>query len=215
MEFLTAILEKSASLGWVIGIFISFLVIFHVLLVWLFPLTPRGWKRVEYIWVSMAFVSALGLVDEARRYRAETQFNQVALQTQQSLQRINNWVENYYEFSCLEKTKDQQLCQLINGFKHSIAIVTDLDSNTPDIVVGMLKELQETESLLKTPEKQHIHQLVQAYEQQRGRYLAIDQERTPSTVKMWLIILAPVFFAAALALKMTTISGELRCMKHK
>jgi hypothetical protein len=55
----------------ILGAFIIFLVIFHVLFVRLSPLSSIQWKQIDYIWLTVAFFGIVGSVSENRAILAE------------------------------------------------------------------------------------------------------------------------------------------------
>ncbi len=65
--------------SWVIlGAFLSFLVIFHVLFVRLSPLSSIQWKQIDYIWLTVAFFGIIGSVSENRTIAADSILQSVA-----------------------------------------------------------------------------------------------------------------------------------------
>src|SRR5262245_28937921 len=64
-----------ANPWWMIGALAVSLLLFHCLLVWFRNLTSVGWKRVDYIWVSLAFLGVLGTVAQSREIVASNHRN--------------------------------------------------------------------------------------------------------------------------------------------
>ena len=56
-----------AQTAWVVGVFILSLVVFDVVLVRVFKLKNRTWKRVDYIWLAVGALGLIGAVEGPRR----------------------------------------------------------------------------------------------------------------------------------------------------
>jgi len=52
---------------WVLGVFIASLVLYHVTLVWRWPLGKLAWKRIDYIWLLLALLGIIGATGAARQ----------------------------------------------------------------------------------------------------------------------------------------------------
>lgn len=87
---------------WALAFFLFFVTGFHVLLVWLFPLGKRGWKKVDY-WVS-AF-ALLGLVGSLGSVR------QLIAQNMSTLAQSRLEAENRFLISQLDFGSSPAICR--------------------------------------------------------------------------------------------------------
>ncbi len=71
----------AASYGWVVGVFFLSLALFHGIMVYWLKIGKRGWKIVDYIWVSLAGLGLIGTVGQVRQTMAvvvSQRFDQLA-----------------------------------------------------------------------------------------------------------------------------------------
>lgn len=92
--------DVSTSLTWLVGLTLAFSILFHVLFLKVWRLNIKQWKLVEYAWVLFAFLSAIGLVDESRRFQAEVRVMSERAEMERALASVENWFENYQAFAC-------------------------------------------------------------------------------------------------------------------
>mgnify|MGYP001445567715 CR=1 FL=1 len=217
--FWDKVLETASSLHWVVAIFIGFLVIFHVILVGLLPLNTRQWKLVEYVWVSLAFISSLGFVDEARRYRAELHLNEVRGQLETSRRDVTDWFDSYQIYACEEAGGDldrevlEAACGWFTDRQKDLTLLQMENRIAPDLRPTLLAGADRLTPLLSPENVAIITDRLATYQAHRQRYLELVEASRRGTLQKILIMLAPILFSAALALKMTKVTGEYRRMR--
>jgi len=209
MEWL---LETAGDPVWIVGIFLVLLVVFHLLLIWLIPLSAKQWKLIDYIWVSLTFISSLGLVDEARRYKAEMQIVPAAKQLELDSQAMENWFENYREFACEERAGDpdsDELCRWVSRKQSDLQLILADDEQPVSLPTAFIDEVANVQ-LLSQQERQLAATLLRAYQDSRNTLASSTRASQRSFWRQLLVVFAPLLFAAALALKMTKVTGEYR-----
>lgn len=201
------ILRASSSLGWMIGNTVIFTAIFHWLWIYKYPLTLKQWKAVEYVWVLLAFLSALGLVDESRRFQAEARIMGDKIAAESALDRLGAWYQSYADYSCEQSDNPagiQQYCSEFRQAMSDFALLKDTSGAIPEIPVPLIK-LPKGEF----PNESKIHdERFEQYQQARRHYLDAKTSSERSMIQQSLIILAPLMFAIAIGLKLTKVTGE-------
>jgi preprotein translocase subunit SecG len=209
------ILDTASDPVWVGVIFIILLLVLHFLLVVWHPLTAKQWKLAEYVWVGLAVLSTLGLVDEARRYKAELNAETLLEALERDQRRIDNWFNVYKVFACEEQAEEQRykkLCNWITLKSNDLELILgDTDNLAPDIRLNILDGIEVPGIELSPAEKQIVENHVLHYGRTKAAYVDSVNISSASRVQRLLITLAPIFFAMALALKMTKVTGEYRC----
>jgi hypothetical protein len=61
----------STHLGWIFGVFVGALLVFHLILVWPRNLTRRSWKIVDYVWLGTGLLGVIGSAGVGRQAVAE------------------------------------------------------------------------------------------------------------------------------------------------
>ncbi|UTW56280.1 hypothetical protein [Kordiimonas sp. SCSIO 12610] len=209
------LLDTASDPLWVSIIFVILLVVLHMVFVVWRPLTAKQWKLAEYVWVALAVLSTLGLVDEARRYKAELNAETYLEALERDQRNIENWFNVYRIFACDEQSGVEAykpLCDWLTLKSNDLAlIVSDEDDVAPDIRLNILEGIKGESIMLSMAEKQIIENHILHYGRSKSAYIDSVEISRASRVQRLLITLAPIFFAMALALKMTKVTGEYRC----
>jgi hypothetical protein len=209
------LLDTASDPLWVGIIFVILLAILHLVFIVWKPLTAKQWKLAEYVWVGLAVLSTLGLVDEARRYKAELNAESHLEALERDQRSIENWFNVYRIFACEEQAAEQKfkpLCAWVSAQVSDLSlIVSDEDDVAPDIRLNLLDGLDASTIKLTLAEKQMIKDHIINYGRSKSAYIDSVEISRASKVQRLLITLAPIFFAMALALKMTKVTGEYRC----
>src|SRR5438309_1625150 len=62
------------SVWWALCVFAISLLVWHIVLIRVWPLSKTGWKKVDYWWVSLALLGVIGNVGANRREVAKNLF---------------------------------------------------------------------------------------------------------------------------------------------
>jgi hypothetical protein len=109
--------------------FLACIIVLHVLFIWIFPQNAATWKKVDYIWLSLACLGILTATAEVRRKSANMFLPQVKLWAYNDFSILRNWVREYQKgvicnSSQFQKTKDfppdfderiKQMTMRVNG----------------------------------------------------------------------------------------------------
>ena len=199
-------------------IFIGSLVAFHLSLVWPRNLSKRGWKVVDYIWVSVALLGLFAAVATSRKTSAEAlkYWANGRVEAEQSFLRsalksgahCRTFVRSEYsppepEYSRLLKGANEQ-CEWFKRANEKLSdSITAKNAIRPDI--------------LNVPPPRFGDDFpITHFEQALGRYneavvdfnrLNESTQNTPS--ETGLAIFGPLLFAIAIALRLAKVTGEL------
>ena len=209
--FLTA----ASNPFWVFIIFLVLLVVLHVILVFLFPLSVKRRILVDYVWVILTLISLLGLVDEARRYKAEMKIAPAQERVEDNLQAVTGWFENYQVFACEDQAANQDyaaLCNWISRKRSDVEFILAEEAAPAAIPQALIDEVAATQ-LLPEQERNLAAGILTDYADSRVAYLVAVQEAERSPLRQLMVVFAPIFFAAALALIMTKVTAEYRAAK--
>jgi len=201
-------------------IFLVSWVVFDVIFVRLWPLTKRGWKKVDYVVVGVAAVGILGAAGTIRREIAKNFQSTAETRARTSYEFARYQMGNLSApFICrtFEKTElsPPNLSELQAEFDRVCAfgraalnkIPTEMPKETgfpdvgawPDVKSGMLTQVF-------TEDKQAIDR----YRATRETFDKLRGDAEYSALDSNLFFLTPLLIAVALALRMTKVTGELR-----
>lgn len=205
---------------WMLLLFAAFLLLFHALLIRLFPISKRGWKKVDYIWLGVTAIGILGTAGTLRRTaapgfvrlatsRAEGAY-EFARSTVQALSGSHIcivfdpaasprlWMEK-------EKAEYEATCAFGKATLARIPETMPADGSFPDIgdpprvSAPMLREFIGA-----------MQRTTKAYAPHRATLLAMRAEVDFSPLDEAVLFFSPLFVAVGLALRITKVTGELR-----
>ena len=197
-------------------VFFAALGILHFILVFKFPLTPRQWKFAEYVWVTLALVSVFGVFEEARILRAMQTVEQSEKIAENKVAAVENWFDVYSLYACEEEgmsVKAPDLCAWVNLKKSELALVLANEEFPVDIPSNLLLGLDAITTGIGNPDREIISGHLNGYYAARTSYLAAVEGSTYTSFSSFLISLAPLMFALAVALKFAKVSGEYRLLR--
>ncbi|PHZ86490.1 hypothetical protein [Paremcibacter congregatus] len=216
------ILDLAANPYWVIGLFLSLTLILHGLFVFLFPLSLRAWKLADYIWLSLAFLSILGLVGQAQQFRAERVHNDVEWTTTQSLNDVRSWFTNYQILICAKAKTNKQnktgrtdysaLCNLLEARINDITLLQKGGEAFPPLNHNLTHGLKDFSAIIPLNEQKILRNRLDRYAENRKRNIRNIQDLERNAIQRILLILAPVMFATALAIRITKVTAEYRLL---
>jgi len=191
--------------------------ILHFILVFKYPLTARQWKLAEYVWVLLALVSVVGVFEEARILRSMQAVERSEEIAEKKILAVENWFEVYSLYACEEEgalAKAPELCEWVKVKKSELELVLANEEFPADIPSNLLLGLDEITTGIGNPDREIIAGHLNAYYAARKSYLEAVTGSTYTSFSSFLISLAPLFFALAVALKFTKVSGEYRLLRR-
>jgi len=189
------------------GLFLILTALFHFMLIYKRSLSLKHWKLVEYIWVGLAFISTLGIVDQSRRANAVATLAQVEMQLDKHKVQLIDWFDNYQQLTCNEQMNDKQ-CSAFNKVQRDIELLLLENVQAPDIDKNILNHVSHLSLLMTDTVTAQITLRIHHYNDSKERYLAINKQTQLSTLQRLINVLTPLLLAFALALKMTKVTAE-------
>lgn len=212
-----ALLDYSTN-PWVIGgIFLATLALLHWLFVYRFPLNQAQWKLSEYVWLGLALLSIIGVLEEARFLRSGHALEQSRIVAEEKLRAIERWFEVYSLYACEENGVSDnatQLCRWAKLKNSELRLVLTNEEFPADIPENLLVGLDAIEDGINATDRSIIRQNLSGYIEARGRYLAAVSGADRSMLSIMLVSLAPVLFALAVGLRFAKATGEYRNLRR-
>jgi len=215
MHFIYSLLsDLTSDIYRISGLFIFLTITFHVFFIVYRPLSLKNWKLVEYVWVVLAFISTLGLVDESRRINAITTLTHTQIKVEADKEKIENWFNSYQQLACLEQI-NQLRCNTFTKIITDIDLLSLENDLAPALDSNLLKPLSNLSPWLNDISVSLVNKLIEDYTQQRNELLVLEQQIKRSFFQKLVNLLTPLLLAFALALKMTKVTAEHLALKRK
>lgn len=213
MEQLLQLAANSYFVGFV---FFAALGILHFFLVFKFPLTARQWKLAEYVWVLLALVSVIGVFEEARMLRSMQAVERSGKIAENKSSAVENWFDVYSLYACEEQgdsVKAPELCEWVKLKNSELQLVLANEEFPADIPSNLLLGVDAITIGIDNRDREIIAGHLNAYYAARKSYLAAVSGSNHTSFSSFLISLAPLMFALAVALKFAKVSGEYRLLR--
>jgi hypothetical protein len=220
MNMLERFLIMSTS-GWTVAaVFFIALILFHIKLVWLSPLSKAGWKRVDYYWLAFGTLGLIGASGQAR---------ETAIGAYEGV--VNGYYQGFdpvrytVALSRERVTKGAQVTGLppnaqlayeewgkwLDGVYDRVAasppnatINESVLANEPIVLV------EEAASTTKD-----IRQAIRTHNEWVERQANLSLATKRPIAEDMLTLFSPVLLALAMALRITKVTGELRLDRPK
>jgi hypothetical protein len=211
------------SYGWVLMVFFASLAVFHVLLIFAWPLGKTGWKKVDYIWLSMGFLGVFAGVASTRQTFAQFQ----VASSEAKLKTAAGWIQNRAQFgvsvavcgefirSVYSPPKEEferiqreydQLCKWFKAVNERLP--REITKQEPLSMVDLggydpprIRDSYPVESLQQAVNEFNLALALR--DELRGLSRLNDFEFS-------LTVVGPFLIAIAIALRMTKVTGEIR-----
>jgi len=207
------ILDVSSDPLAVAVVFFVALGLFHLVFVYLRPLSLAQWRLMDYIWITLALGSVAGFVEEARYYRSDVASARLEANLVSAQKDIEHWFDVYARFSC----EDGQANDTCDWFTQKEADLTFITGNEPfpaDLPTSLIDGLESAAPTYSPAEFQRIKGFLSAYQDGRTQFLGALHDGERSAFFRLLTALAPLIFAVAVALRFTKTTGEYLQMRR-
>jgi hypothetical protein len=220
-----ATLPWFTSLWAIVGVFFFMLLVFHILLIRSFPPSAVWWKKIDYIWLAMAFFGIITSVDtgrqtiggnllwiESARLDGARDFIASRLESGQSISLCRQFAPSPL-FTPEELIKFQmEFDAQCNWHRNIAATIKRLMIEEASIDLGKFPPYpsggdQEHFELLKKS--------ISAFNGQVDTVSSLRKELVATEFEKFLRIIGPVVLAAALALRMTKVTAEVNAENSK
>jgi hypothetical protein len=209
--------------------FVGMLVTFHIILVFAFPLTKRGWKIVDYIWLGSAALGLIGLAGRAREARASGELDLKAEKAIASYSTFRYFLSDFssldgpvcrkfirsefsppeVEMSVIQRRYDDA-CQWYLNASKSLPKSVDRDH-----LISILTQLQpypmESNKVADLTQTYKIFMDGSArYEGDADSYREDLEKKKDTELEYTLVLLSPLLTSLALALRISKVTAEIR-----
>ena len=215
-----------ANKWYVFLIFSVALLVFHWALVFRWPLGKTAWKKVDYVWLSLALLGIFGLASETRQIFARSMKAWADTRLEASIARLQMRLDNYTEGSALcrkfnrtelspppgelEKIQNEYdaMCEWHRTIKPIFPKSTTeiRDEINPKRLQPIPEVTDPILSVAQTALTSAVENFNSALRAQR--YLQKKSQR--DEIEFLIFILSPILLAIALALRLTKVTGEIR-----
>lgn len=208
------------------GLFLTSLAVFHWTLVWQWPLGKIGWKKVDYIWISLALLGLLAGISESRQTLARGGKNWVAVRIVGSFERLRRDVNIFSnspilcrKFARSEFSPPPEIFDRVQKeHDEGCAWFTKINETFP-------KSLDEIKSPIDLsqypPPPSNSNPVVEnSVSRFRGSVAnfnevfdsqtRLESQAIRNDFEMTMVILSPFFLVFAIALRLTKVTGEIR-----
>lgn len=223
-----AYFPPASNIGIVLVVFVVLLISCDLLLVRMFPLSKKVWKRIDYIWLSFAALGLISASAQVRIFVASVELNNCNMRIMSAYDSLHSSITSYakkpsYLCRTFVRTEfsppEPEFSNTQNEFNQACAwfqsIAVDLPPH-PSIKQDNIHKIQ----LPNTPfmfRDSSLLQVISELHNQYNRYneAVMDLEEIKSAQKRSeleniLVFLGPWLLAFALALRITKVTGELK-----
>jgi hypothetical protein len=222
-------LPLAASIGGILLVFlIAALALDLVLVRWL-KIGKIGWKRVDYIWLSLGVLSLVGAVAEARHLVIGRRLSEVRVRAANSYSGLRRFLENSAASAALCRASTQaefpppesEAARYREQYEQSCAwfrAATAAIPRAPDDRNGNVNlEAMPPRPVVTAPELvaafATLDQTLGDYRRDHERLQFLLGRNQQSRLEEQLVIYFPVLLAVAIALRIAKVTGEIREMR--
>lgn len=216
------------NFGWILAIFVASLACFHLVFIYAHTLGSVAWKRVDYVWLSMALLGMLGAVGSGRELVARNLLDGARARLESSWR----FMEMDIEFGtsvavCREFIRSpfspppQELEQLQRGFNEQC----EWFKRAATALRGLKKEewplidFKRLFGLVPDGGERHVStsftRAVESYNDSVREMRTLEAEAKSTGLELVVRLLGPALVAMALALRMTKVTAEIRAERKK
>jgi hypothetical protein len=206
-----------------LAVFVLALVVCHVVLVYSrWQLSKENWKRVDYIWLTMTFISIIGLVSQSRQMLSTTYIPFAANQVRFHQQDIDRDLTDSAHLNC-----DFRFTKTPNSppdFDESIQQMGEYCAQLRSLQRTLGPSLTARQKIDYDVSRDTEYPLAYDFSNQRARLksdvesfnrnIEILQDLQKATgrseAEQILVLFAPFLIALALALRITKVTADLR-----
>lgn len=217
-------LPAVVSIRVVFAIFLVALVLCHMLFLFVFPLQKRGWKLVDYAWLSVTAVGLIGAVAQGRQLIATNYMRGIE-------QARVDWYDPLYGFvlpanreqvACMQfvpsdlmppeqlKAIQAQQDQYCAWYKQIEQRLTDFGMNVGVVERDKFPAFPAALSPSFAQERRDFESSLSMHNDFMSKRAALEAARERSEDEEMVAVLSPILLAVALALRITKVTGELR-----
>ena len=205
------------------GLFVILLIVFHIVFVWLRPLSERAWKKTDYIWFGLTALSIVFATGDVRRTQAQNLLEAYKGRWETADKPLVSDLKFSVNFQCNTKynkadwmpqaqwdeiTRQQTAtCEWMRATQKIVE--KEVQKPKPDLRPEMLPA---SDHITEAPERSGIDMIRQQvvwYADTMHNKANLEADADRSEPEFGLFGLWPTLLAFAFALRITRIGGEL------
>jgi hypothetical protein len=219
----TLVVPWFADHSYVICLFLVACVCFHFLLVKIYRLSSIAWKRVDYIWLTMAFIGISVNVEKNHIEISKNLYDQEVVHANAEYEEIIHAVDfgrfsGVYcrtfvqgsaspppaEFAKIQHEHDEQ-CTWFKKFGKAL----ELRPKNHDLSIDLVQIVGKPPDSEGKDDYKYILYSISNYNDAVADLQQLKNEEKNTNLEEVLRFLGPIFLALALALRMTKVTGEI------
>jgi len=216
-----------ARISVVIAIFLVALLAFHIYWVWWKPLDKIGWKKVDYLWLGLTIISLIGYVSQSRSIIAGYLVRGATLQMSGAYYSLSRTAEMYgnnnpgicrtfvrgpHSPPAEQFQRSQQEFNIACDWFNKVATIIPLRDKPPaaKILLVDLPPIPTFTEPVLTGNLRALEKELSNFNATVATHDEIEAQTHRSLPEEILVIFMPIFFAVALAMRITKVTGEIR-----
>ncbi|WP_040551592.1 hypothetical protein [Rheinheimera nanhaiensis] len=230
MRFDSFLIELVATPAYLLTAFIVVLVICHLVLIKFLKLSAVAWKRVDYIWLSMAAFGLFATSSQVDQYLSGQLLQNLEIPRAESDYRLlRRWVDDAAKPEssiCIVRERSDfspdDFDDIVHEQRSQCSYFKSLNTNMPSSVSYPLKPLVELGYVqyLGTTNYESFYvetleKYASEYEEQRDLVLSRALSVQTSTFEFLMMVFGPLLLCLALALRITKVTAEIQVEKKK
>ena len=230
MRFDSFLIELVATPAYLLITFVAALVISHFVLIKFFKLSAIAWKRVDYIWLSMAAFGLFATSSQVDQYLSGQLLQNLEIpRAENDYRLLRRWVDDAAKPEssiCIVRVRSDfspdDFDDIVQEQQSQCSYFKSLNTNMPSSVSYPLKPLVElgyVQYLGTTNYESFYVETLQKYaseyEEQRDLVLSRELALQTSTFEFLMMLFGPLLLCLALALRMTKVTAEIQAERHK
>lgn len=218
-----------ADHSYVIGLFVAACFILHLLLIRLFPLSSIGWKKVDYIWLIMAFIGIFGSVSKNHAEisknlyafdlpHADFDYTEIVNQVDFSINSgayCRTFVQGPYSPSPNEMAKLQHEYDGQCAWFKKFGAALKLQPKNSYLPIDLIQMAGNPPAGGGSQAYDYIRYSISRYNDDVADLNTLKKNQQYNDFDELIQFLGPIFLAIALALRMTKVTGEIRIERAK
>lgn len=223
MDDLPPFVRLVTNFWWLSGLLLGLILVLHIVLIWVWPLGKVGWKRTDYIWLTIATLGLISLSGELRRWVSSNRLELATARVQYSLDSLRSYlVKSPPTHFCTEFIRSELSPPNLDDIQRQYHLACDwlrtapaaLPKNDDPPFQPLNFDDTHVPKGLDAPVLvdtiKWIRHLFEEYEQRRLSLIQTQQQTKQTDGEDAQRILSPILLCLALALRITKVTGEVR-----
>ena len=207
------------------AVFVVATVVFHVILIWRKPLSPRAWKTVDYLWISCTALSLILLTGESQKFLTRAAIESAEGDLNAEFRVLPKHIQSVADHVCtrtfargqsglsnLDTVVSQQrpACDALQATYEKVASVVRTAPFSVD--ESLLFDPAEITEKIWRHEIEEVRADLRDVKARVSKLLALRAKLDTGLPESLVRVFGPILLALAMALRLTKITGELHAL---